>query len=136
MINLTCKYWELIEHDFYEFPAKSYLKWRPHRYVFEGAEVLYDPDDDDDDEEDDDDSSDTSSSEGEDEPSLESSDVAVDNGPTTKDSMTEAAADDADSVGPTAKADLGKPVTFTTNNEGVNSNLTSGNGNQVTSEKH
>jgi len=34
-------------------PENSYLSWRPRQYVFEGAEVLFDPDDD----EDDDDSS-------------------------------------------------------------------------------
>lgn len=42
-------------------PENSFLSWRPRQYVFEGAEVLFDPDDDEDDDEDD--SSDSSDSE-------------------------------------------------------------------------
>jgi NAD-dependent SIR2 family protein deacetylase len=46
-------------------PENSYLNWRPRQYVFEGAEVLFDPDEDDDDDDSSDSDSDSSVSSNE-----------------------------------------------------------------------
>lgn len=99
--------------------AKSYLKWRAHQYVFEGAEVLYDPDDDDDDDEEDDDEDDSSDDEEETSFNSENSGGAGAKEPATatEKSLTEASP-------PVAEINDGKPSNDTVPTLIKNSQLT------------